>query len=74
MKKEAIQLGYLCCVHLKNPQQQRIFEHHLSEIGLDVPVLEQTAKEVWIFVMCALNLPCDMLTIVAFYDAVPAMW
>ena len=48
MKKEAMQLGYLCCVHLKNLQKQKIFEHRLSENGLAVPVLQQTAREVWL--------------------------
>lgn len=46
VKKEAIQLGYLCCVQLKNPQKQRMFEDWLSEIGLAVPVLEKTARKV----------------------------
>ena len=56
MKKEAIQLGYLCCVHLKNLQKQKIFEHQLSEIGLAVPVLQQTAREVAINVCFHLQL------------------
>ena len=46
MKKEAIQLAYLCCVQLKNPQKQKIFEHQLSENELAVPVLQQIAREV----------------------------
>ena len=51
MKKEAIQLGYLSCVQLKNSQNQRTFEHRLSEIKLALPILEQTAREVLIVAM-----------------------
>ena len=46
LKKEAVQLGYLCCVQLNSPQKQEIFQHQLSEIELALPTLEQTAKEV----------------------------
>ena len=46
IKKEAIQLGYLCCVELKNSQKQRKFEHHLSELGIAIPDTEQTKIEV----------------------------
>ena len=46
VKKEAIQLAYLCCVQLKNPRKQKVYGYQLSEIGLAVPVLEQTAREV----------------------------
>ena len=46
MKKEAIQLGYLCCAQLKNPEMQRIFRHRLSDTELAIPTLEQIAQEV----------------------------
>ena len=46
IRKEAIQIGYLCCVQLKNFQKQKTFEHRLSENELAVPVLEQTTSEV----------------------------
>ena len=51
LKKEAIQLGYLCCVQLKDTQRQEIFLHRLSEIWLPVPTLEQITKEVWVLAM-----------------------
>ena len=46
MKIEAIQLGYLCCVELNNPQKQGEFEHQLSELGIAMPDTEQTKIEV----------------------------
>ena len=49
IRKEAIQIGYLCCVQLKNPQKQKVFEHRLSKVELAVPVLEQTAREVRVY-------------------------
>jgi len=45
MKIEALQLGYLCCVRLKNLQKQGEFEHQLSEIGIAIPD-KQTKNEV----------------------------
>ena len=45
MKIEALQLGYLCCVQLKNLQKQGEFEHQLSEIGIAIPE-KQTKNEV----------------------------
>jgi len=45
MKIEALQLGYLCCVQLKNLQKQKEFEHQLSEIGIVIPD-EQIKNEV----------------------------
>ena len=46
MKIEAIQLGYLCCVELKNSQKQGEFEHQLSELGIAMPDTEKTKIEV----------------------------
>ena len=46
MKIEATQLGYLCCVELKNSQKQGEFEHQLSELGIVMPDTEQTKIEV----------------------------
>ena len=48
VKIEAIQLGYMCCVQLKNSQKQGEFEHQLSELGIPIPE-EQTKIEVKIF-------------------------
>ena len=45
MKIEAIQLGYMCCVQLKNSQKQGEFEHQFSELGIAIPDLEQTKIE-----------------------------
>ena len=49
MKIEAIQLGYMCCVQLKNSQKQKEFEHQFSELGIPIPDLEQVKIEVNIF-------------------------
>ena len=46
MKIQAIQLGYLCCVELKNSQKQGEFEHQLSELGIAMPDTEQTKIKV----------------------------
>ena len=46
MNIEALQLGCLCCVQLKNLQKQREFEHQLSAIRIAIPVLEQTTNKV----------------------------
>ena len=46
MKIEAIQLGYMCCVQLKNSQKQGEFEHQFSELGIAIPDLEHTKIEV----------------------------
>ena len=46
MKIEAIQLGYMCCVQLKNSQKQGEFEKQLSELGIPIPDLEQTKIKV----------------------------
>ena len=46
MKKEAAQLGYLCCVQLKDSQKQEIFQSQLLESKVIVPTLEQITKEV----------------------------
>ena len=45
IKIEALQLGYLCCVQLKNVQKEGEFEHQLSEIGIAIPD-EQTKNKV----------------------------
>ena len=49
MKIEAIQLGYMCCVQLKNSQKQGEFEKQLSELKIPIPDLEQTKIEVKTF-------------------------
>ena len=46
MKIEAIQLGYMCYVQLKNSQKQGEFEKQLSELGIPIPDLEQTKIKV----------------------------
>ena len=46
MKIEAIQLGYMCCVELKNSQKKKEFEHQFSELRIPIPDLEQTKIEV----------------------------
>ena len=46
IKKEAVQMGYLCCVQLNDSQKQEIFQHQLSQSNLMVPTLEEIAKEV----------------------------
>ena len=50
VKIEAIQLGYLCCVQLKNSQKQREFEHQLSELGISIPDQEQAKIEVHFYI------------------------
>ena len=53
MKIEAIRLGYMCCVQLKNCQKQGEFVKQLSELGILIPDIEQTKIEVKYFiVMC----------------------
>ena len=75
IRKEAIQIGYLCCVQLKNPQKQKTFEHRLSEVELVVPVLEQTTREVRVYLPCSFEVTaCNVLTTAAIYDTVSAMW
>ena len=46
IKIEAIQLGYMCCVHRKNLQKQGKFEKQLLELGIPIPDLEKTKIEV----------------------------
>ena len=76
IRKEAIQIGYLCCVQLKNPQKQKTFEHRLSEVELVVPVLEQTTREVRVYVLAMLLevTAWNIFTTAAIYDTVSAMW
>ena len=79
IKKEAIQLGYLCCVHHKNRRKQEIFQHHLSEIELAIPTLEQIGKEVATYGYVLASYVCILylslyFAVVAFYDSIPAMW
>ena len=46
MKIEAIQLGYMCCVQLKNSQKQGEFEKQLSQLGIPIPDLQRIKIEV----------------------------
>ena len=38
---EVIQLGYMCCVQLKNSQKQGKFEKQLLELEIPIPDLQQ---------------------------------
>ena len=64
MKIEAIQLGYMCCVQLKNSQKQGEFEKQLSELKILIPDLEQTKIKVKHFsVMCIeVTLQCPLIS------------
>ena len=55
IKKEALQLGYLCCVQLNDSKKQEIFQHQLSVNQLTIPTLEQIMKEVEKFCVAVLE-------------------
>ena len=72
MKIEAIQLGYMCCVQLKNSQKQGEFEKQLLELEILIPDLEQAKIKVKTFQYT--KLPYSVLPLVAMYNRRSTTW
>lgn len=46
IKKHALQLGYLCCMRLKNVQKEKEFERRMSEMKINYPIPNHTINQV----------------------------
>ena len=48
IKRQALQLGYLCCVKLKDVQKEKEFKHRMSEMSVEYPITDHIVNQVGI--------------------------